>query len=122
MNDTTQQPARAVPLRPRRAGELLGAALELYGHLLTLIALVGAMLLPLSVLNWQAGCHPHQGCRITVLDGVVVSTAWWTTIVWAILPILPAALVGALLAVTTRTIAAQLVGENPGIRRPCASG
>jgi hypothetical protein len=123
MNDTTQQPARAVPLRPRRAGELLGAALELYGrHLLTLIALVGAMLLPLGVLNWQAGCHPHQGCRITVLDGVVVSTAWWTTIVWAILPILPAALVGALLAVTTRTIAAQLVGENPGIRRALRFG
>jgi hypothetical protein len=74
------------------------------------------MLLPLGVLNWQTGCHPHQGCRITVLDGVVVSTTWWTTIVWAILPILLAALVGALLDVTTRTITARLVGEHPGIR------
>ena len=40
----------------------------------------------------------------------MVSTAWWTTIIWAILPILLAALVGALLAVTTRTITARLVG------------
>ena len=123
MNDTTQQPARAAPLRPRRAGELLGAALQLYRwHPLTLIALVGAMLLPLGVLNWQAGCHPNQGCRITVLDGVVVSTAWWTTIIWAILPILLAALVGALLAVTTRTITARLVGEHPGIWRSLRFG
>jgi hypothetical protein len=117
MNDTTQQPARAVPLHPRRAEELLGAALGLYGRYpLTLITLVAVMLVPLGVLNWRAGCHPNQGCRITILDGVVVSTTWWTTIVWAILPILLAALVGALLAVTTRTIVAQLVGEHPDVR------
>ena len=118
MNDTTQHPERAVAaLQPRRAGELLRAALELYGrHPLTLIALVAAMVVPLSVLNWKADCSRIQGCRITVRDGVVVSTAWWTTIVWLVVPILLAAVVGPLLAVTTRTITAQLVGEHPGIR------
>jgi hypothetical protein len=117
MNDTTNQPERAVALQPRRAGEILAAALELYGrHPLTLIALVAAMLVPIRVLNWQADCSRIQGCRITVLDDVVVSTAWWTTIVWFIVPILLAATVGAFLAVTTRTITAQLVGEHPGIR------
>jgi MFS family permease len=123
MSNTTQQPTRTVPLLPRRARELLGAALELYGrHPLTLIALVATMLAPLEVLNWQAGCHPYQGCRITVLDGVVVSTAWWTTIVWAILPILLVALVGALLAVTTRTITAQLVGQHRGVQHALRFG
>jgi hypothetical protein len=123
MNDTTQQPEPAVALQPRRAGELLGAALELYGrHPLTLIALVAAMVVPLSVLNWQAGCHPNQGCRITVLDGVVASTAWWTTIIWLVVPILLAAVVGAFLAVATRTITAQLAGQNPGIRRALRLG
>jgi hypothetical protein len=118
VNDTTQQPDPAVAaLQPRRAGEILAAALELYGrHPLTLIALVAAMLVPMRVLNWQADCSRIQGCRITVLDDVVVSTAWWTTIVWFVVPILLAAAVGALLAVTTRTITAQLVGEHPGIR------
>jgi hypothetical protein len=117
MNDTTQQPERAMALQPRRAGEILEAALELYGrHPLTLIALVAAMLVPLSVLNWGADCSRIRGCRIMVLDDVVVSTAWWTTIVWFAVPILLAALVGALLAVTTGTITAQLVGEHPGIR------
>jgi hypothetical protein len=117
VNDTTEQPERAVALQPRRAGEILGAALELYGrHPLTLIAVVAAMLVPMSVLNWRADCSRIQGCRITVLDGVVVSTAWWTTIVWVVLPILLAAVVGAFLAVTTRTITAQLAGEHPSIR------
>jgi hypothetical protein len=117
VNDTTEQPERAVALQPRRAGEILGAALELYGrHPLTLIAVVAAMLVPMSVLNWRADCSRIQGCRITVLDGVVVSTSWWTTIVWVVLPILLAAVVGAFLAVTTRTITAQHVGEHPSIR------
>lgn len=116
MNDTTNQPERAVALQPRRAGELLGAALELYRrHPLTLIALVAAMVVPLGVLNWQAGCSRIQGCRIMILDDVVVSTAWWTTIVWFVVPILLAAVVGVFLAVVTRTITAQLVGKNPGI-------
>jgi hypothetical protein len=118
VNDTTQQPDPAVAtLQPRRAGQIMGAALELYGrHPLTLIALVATMVVPLGVLNWQAGCSRIQGCRITVLDGVVVSTAWWTTIVWLAVPILLAAVVGAFLAAATRTITAQLVGEDPGIR------
>jgi hypothetical protein len=123
VNDTTNQPERAVALQPRRAGEILGAALELYGrHPLTLIALLAAMVVPLSVLNWQADCSRIQGCRITVLNDVVVSTAWWTTIVWLVVPILLAAVVGALLAVTTRTITAQLVGKNPGIGRALRLG
>jgi len=119
VNDTTQQPDPAVAaLQPRRAGEILGAALDLYGRYpLTLIALVAAMVVPLGVLNWQAGCSRIQGCQITVLDGVVVSTAWWTTIVWLAVPILLAAVVGAFLAAATRTITAQLVGEDPGILR-----
>ena len=119
MNDTTQQPDPAVAaLQPRRAGQIMGAALDLYGrHPLTLIALVATMVVPLGVLNWQAGCSRIQGCRITVLDGVVVSTAWWTTIVWLAVPILLAAMVGAFLAAATRTITAQLVGEDPGIPR-----
>jgi hypothetical protein len=118
VNDTTQQPDPAVAaLQPRRAGEILGAALELYGrHPLTLIALVAAMVVPLGVLNWQADCSRIQGCRVTVLDGVVASTSWWTAIVWFVVPILLAAVVGALLAVATRTITAQLVGEHPSIR------
>jgi hypothetical protein len=119
VNDTTQQPDPAVAaLQPRRAGQIMGAALDLYGrHPLTLIALVATMVVPLGVLNWQAGCSRIQGCRITVLDGVVVSTAWWTTIVWLAVPILLAAVVGAFLAAATRAITAQLVGEDPGIPR-----
>jgi hypothetical protein len=116
VNDTTNQPERAVALPPRRAGEIMGAALELYGRRpLPLIALAATVVVPLGVLNWQTGCSRVQGCRITVMDGVVVSTAWWTTIVWLAVAILLAAVVGAFLAAATRTVTAQLVGEDPGI-------
>jgi hypothetical protein len=117
MNDTTNQPERTLALQPRRAGEILAAALKLYGrHPLTLVALVAAILVPMRVLNLRADCSRIQGCRITVLDDVVASTSWWTTIVWFVVPILLAAVAGAFLAVTTRTITAQLVGEHPDIR------
>jgi hypothetical protein len=123
VNDTTNHSERAAALQPRRAGELLGAALELYArHPLTLIALAAAVLVPISILNWQTGCSRTQGCRTTVLDGVVVSTSWWTTTVWVVVPILLAAVVGAVLAVATRTITAQLVGQHPGIRRALRLG
>jgi len=63
VNDTTQQPDPAVAaLQPRRAGEILAAALELYGrHPLTLMALVAAMVVPLGVLNGSVALRPTQG-------------------------------------------------------------
>ena len=123
MNDTTQQPERAVVLQPRRAGELLGAAFGLYArHPLTLIVLGAVVLVPLGVLNWRADCSRIRGCRIMVLDGVVVSTSWWTTVLWFVVPILLAGIIGAFLAVAARTVTAQLVGQNPGIRRALRLG
>jgi Membrane domain of glycerophosphoryl diester phosphodiesterase len=116
MNDTTAQPQDAVALQPRPAGELLRAALDHYQRRpWTLIALVGVWVFPMGVLNWQAHCGRSRGCRIMVLDGVVVSTSWSATTAWVVVVLLALAVVGVLLAVTIRVIAVRLAGEDAGL-------
>ena len=117
MNDTTPQPERAVTLRPRRPGAILGAALDLYyrRHPGTLIALVAVWLVPTAVLNWRADHSRTQGTRIMVLDGEVVSTSWWATLAWVVLLVLLLVVVAVFLALITRAITARLAGEDAGL-------
>jgi hypothetical protein len=123
MNDTTPRPERAVTLRPRRPGAILGAALNLYyrRHPGTLIALVAVWLVPMAVLNWRADHSRTQGSRIMVLDGVVVSTSWWATIAWVVLLVLLLVVVAVFLALITRAITARLAGEDAGLRQTLRS-
>jgi hypothetical protein len=121
MNDTTPQPEGAVALRPRRAGELLGVAFELYQrHLLALAAIAAVVVVPLGVLNWQQRCRP--GCRITVLDGVAISTSFWGTIAGVLAAVAVPLTFAVLLAVATRAVAAELTGDHPGLWRSYRSG
>jgi hypothetical protein len=113
MNDTTPQPDRAVTLQPKRPSEILRAALELHQRqLLTLIAISAVLVVPGGILNWQQSCS-NGACRITLFDGVVVSTSFWTTTAWMLPPI---ALLAVVAVVTTRTITAQLAGGDAGLR------
>jgi hypothetical protein len=116
MNDTTPRPEGTVTLRPRRPGAILGAALELYQRqLLTLIAISAVLVVPGGILNWRQWCS-NGSCRITVLDGEVVLTSFWATPAWALVAPIALLVLGAVvLAVTTRTITAQLAGEGPGL-------
>jgi hypothetical protein len=112
-----------VALQPRRAGEILGAALRLYHrHPWTLIALAAVWLVPMGVLNWRADCSRSQGCRIMVLNDVVVSTSWWATVAWVAILALSLVVVAVFLAVTIRAVAARLAGEDAGLRRTLRSG
>jgi hypothetical protein len=116
MNDTTPQPDRAVTLQPKRPGEILRAALELHQRqLLTLIAISAVLVVPGGILNWQQSCS-NGACRITLFDGVVVSTSFWTTTAWMLPPIALLAVFAVVAAVTTRTITAQLAGGDAGLR------
>jgi Membrane domain of glycerophosphoryl diester phosphodiesterase len=115
MNDTTPRPDRAVTLQPKRPGAILGAAFELYQrHMLTPIAIAAVLVIPGGILNWRQSCS-NGACRITVLDGEVVSTSFWTTIVWMVPLIALLALFAVVLAVTTRAVTAQLAGKGSGL-------
>jgi hypothetical protein len=117
MNDTTPQPERAVTLQPKRPGEILRAAFELYQRqLLTLIAISAVLVVPGGILNWQQSCS-NGACRITVFDGEVVSTSFWATTAWVLVaPIVLLALCAVVAAVSTRAVTAQLAGEDPSLR------
>jgi Membrane domain of glycerophosphoryl diester phosphodiesterase len=116
MNDTTPQPEGAVTLQPKRPGEILQAAFELYQRqLLTLIATSAVLVVPGGILNWQQSCS-NGACRITVFDGEVVSTSFWATTAWVLVaPIVLLALFAVVAAVTTRAVTAQLAGQDPGL-------
>ena len=115
MNDTTPRPEGAVTLQPRRPGEIMRAAFELYQRqLLTLIAISAVLVIPGGILNWRQSCS-NGACRITVFDGEVVATSFWRTIVWMVPPIALLALCAVVLTVTTRAVTAQLAGEDPGL-------
>jgi Membrane domain of glycerophosphoryl diester phosphodiesterase len=115
MNDTTPRPEGAVTLQPKRPGEILRAAFELYQRqLLTLMAIAAVLVVPGGILNWRQWCS-HGACRITVLDGVVVSMSFWTTTAWMVPPIALLALFAVVAAVTTRAVTAQLAGEDAGL-------
>ncbi len=65
-------------------------------------------------MNWQQSCS-NGVCRITVLDGEVVSTSFSATIVWMVPPTALLLVFAVVLAVTTRAITAQLAGEDPDL-------
>jgi Membrane domain of glycerophosphoryl diester phosphodiesterase len=115
MNDTTPRPEGAVTLQPRRPRAILGAALDLYQRqLLTLITISAVLVVPGGILNWRQSCS-NGACRITVLDGQVVSTLPWTTIAWMVPAIALLAIFAVVAAVSTRAITAQLAGEDAGL-------
>jgi hypothetical protein len=115
MNDTTPLPEGTVTLQPKRPGEILQAAFELaQRQLLTLIAISAVLVVPGGILNWQQSCS-NGACRITVLDGEVVSTSFWTTATWMVPAIALLALFAVVAAVSTRAITAELAGEDPGL-------
>jgi hypothetical protein len=116
MNDTTARPEGTVALWPRRPRAILGAALELHQRqLLTLIAISAVLVIPGGILNWRQSCS-SGACRITVLDGEVVSTSLWTTTAWALVaPIALLALCAVVLTVTALVVTAQLAGKDPGL-------
>jgi Membrane domain of glycerophosphoryl diester phosphodiesterase len=116
MNDTTPRPERAVTLRPRRPGAILGAAFELYQRqLLRLIAISAVLVVPGGILNWRQSCS-KGACRIMVFDGEVVSTSFWATTAWVLVaPIALLMVCAVVVAVTTRAVTAQLAGEDPGL-------
>jgi hypothetical protein len=114
MDDTTPPVDRAVALRPRRPGELLRAALDPYGRRpLALAAVAAVALVPAGILNWQVLCRA-DGCRITVLDGVVVSTSLRSTVAWALAPVAVLAVLAVVLVVSIRAVMAELAGPGPG--------
>jgi hypothetical protein len=113
MNQTIGQGGGIAALPPRRIGEILSAAFQLYRrHWRTLMAIAAVVVVPLTLLQYGIGHwfrtngqHPH--------DQAVASTSFWAVAGASLL----AALVGLLLyqvltGAITRNIATEVAGHD----------
>jgi membrane-anchored glycerophosphoryl diester phosphodiesterase (GDPDase) len=100
-------------LPPRGIGEILSTAFQLYRrHWRTLLAIAAVVVVPLTLLQYGIG-HWVRTNGQQLRDQVVVSTSFWAVASASLL----AALVGLLLyqvltGAITRTIAAEVAGQN----------
>jgi hypothetical protein len=105
-------------LSPRGIGEILSAAFQLYRrHWRTLVAIAAVVVVPLTVLQYVIG-HWVRTHGQQMQGQVVVSTSFWAVAGASLL----AALVGLLLyqvltGAITRTIAAEVAGQDLGLEQ-----
>jgi hypothetical protein len=113
MNQTIGQGGEMAALPPRRIGELLSAALQLYRrHWRTLMAIAAVVVVPLTVVQYGIG-HWFRSHGQQLQGQVEVSTSFWAVASASLL----AALVGLLLyqvltGAITRNIAAEVAGQD----------
>jgi hypothetical protein len=113
MNETIGQGGGMAALSPRRIGEILAAAFQLYRrHWRTLMAIAAVVVVPLTLLQYGIG-HWFRTNGQQLQDSAEVSTSFWAVASASLL----AALVGLLLyqvltGAITRTIATEVAGHD----------
>jgi hypothetical protein len=113
MNQTIGQGGGLAALPPRRIGEILRTAFQLYRrYWRTLVAIAAVVVVPLTLLQYGIG-HWFRTHGQQLHDPVVVSTSFWAVASASLL----AALVGLLLyqvltGAITRTIATEVAGQD----------
>jgi hypothetical protein len=113
MNQTIGQGGGLAALPPRRIGEILSTAFQLYRrYWRTLVAIAAVVVVPLTLLQYGIG-HWFRTHGQQLHDPVVVSTSFWAVASASLL----AALVGLLLyqvltGAITRTIATEVAGQD----------
>jgi hypothetical protein len=118
MDQTIGQGGEMAALPPRRIGELLSAALQLYRrHWRTLMAIAAVVVVPLTLVQYGIG-HWFRTNGQQLHDPAEVSTSFWAVASASLL----AALVGLLLyqvltGAITRTIATEVAGQDLGVEQ-----
>jgi hypothetical protein len=118
MSESVEQGGGAAPLGPRGIGEILTTAFQLYRrHWRTLLGIAAVVVVPLTLLEYVFGRWLRTQGEV-ISNGVVVSTSFWAAATASLL----AALVGLLIyqvltGAITRAIAAEVVGEDPGVEQ-----
>jgi hypothetical protein len=118
MNETIGQGGGIAALPPRRIGEILAAAFQLYRrHWRTLVAIAAVVVVPLTLLQYGIG-HWFRTNGQQLHDPAEASTSFWAVASASLL----AALVGLLLyqvltGAITRTIATEVTGQDLGLEQ-----
>jgi hypothetical protein len=118
MNETIGQGGGIAALPPRRIGEILSTAFQLYRrHWRTRVAIAAVVVVPLTLLQYGIG-HWFRTNGQQLEGQVEVSTSFWAVAGASLL----AALVGLLLyqvltGAITRNIAAEVAGQDLGLEQ-----
>ena len=118
MNQTIGQGGGIAALPPRRIGEILSAAFQLYRrHWRTLMAIAAVVVVPLTLLQYGIG-HWFRTNGQQLQDPAEAATSFWAVAGASLL----AALVGLLLyqvltGAITRNIASEVAGQDLGLEQ-----
>ncbi len=118
MNQTIGQGGGIAALPPRRIGELLRAAFQLYRrHWRTLMAIAAVVVVPLTLLQYGAG-HWFRTNGQQLQDSAEVSTSLWAVAgAWLLAALVGLLLYQVLTGAITRNIAAEVAGQDLGLEQ-----
>jgi hypothetical protein len=121
MSEAIGQPGEAALPRPMGIGAILATAWQFYRrHWQTLLAIAAVVVVPLTLLQYllDEWVRTQGEVTETTRNGVVVSTPSWTAATAGLLATLAAILMFLLLTgAITRAVAAEVVGEDPGVEQ-----
>src|SRR5688500_14346095 len=121
MSEAIGQPGGMALPRPMGIGAILSTAWQFYRrHWQTLLAIAAVVVVPLTLLQYLIEDWVRTAGEVTVTggDGVVVSTPTWTVATAGLLAVLAAFLMFLVLTgAITRAVAAEVVGEDPGVEQ-----
>ena len=113
MNETIGQGGGIAALTPRRIGEILSAAFQLYRrHWRTLLAIAAVVVVPLTLLQYGAG-HWFRSNGQQLQDTAEVSTSLWAVAsAWLLAALVGLLLYQVLTGAITRNIATDVAGQD----------
>jgi hypothetical protein len=121
MSEAIGQPGGGALPRPLGIGALLGTAWQFYRrHWQTLLAIAAVVVVPLTLLQYLLDDWVRTQGEVTqaTSNGVVVSTPSWTVAIAGLLATLAAIVMFLVLTgAITRAVAAEVVGEDPGVEQ-----
>ena len=118
MNETVGQGGGMAALPPRRIGEILATAFQLYRrHWRTLMAIAAVVVVPLTLLQYGVG-HWFRTNGQQLQDPAEVSTSFWAVASASLLAALVAlVLYQVLTGAITRNIATDVAGQDLGLEQ-----
>ena len=118
MNETIGQGGRMAAMPPRRIGELLSAAFQLYRrHWRTLMAIAAVVVVPLTLLQYGIG-HWFRTNGQQLQDEAVASTSLWAVAgAWLLAALVGLLLYQVLTGAITRNIATEVTGHDLGLEQ-----
>jgi hypothetical protein len=117
MSEAIGQPGGAALPHPMGVGEILSAAFQLYRrHWRTLLAIAAVVVVPVTLLQYLLGDQVRAQSKVTS-NGVVSTPSWAVGVSGLVAALAGLLMYFVLTGAITRAVAAEVVGEDPGVEQ-----